>query len=193
MQAAVKTESISVADYLAAEITSLERHEYLGGQVYAMSGTTRSHNLIALNLATALRTRLKGGACQTFISDIRVHLTLRDDDYYYHPDVVVTCDKRATSDGSSRFVDHPKVIVEVLSESTERVDKQEKFSLTPRLNRCRNTSSWRRTHAKSPSSAARTSGKPKLSPVRKPASSSSRSNSSCRSKPFTKASDTNSS
>ena len=127
MQAAVKTESINVADYLAAEITSLERHEYLGGQVYAMSGTTRSHNLIALNLATALRTRLKGGACQTFISDIRVHLTLRDDDYYYYPDVVVTCDKRATSDGSSRFVDHPKVIVEVLSESTERVDKQEKF------------------------------------------------------------------
>ena len=119
MQAAVKTEYISVTDYLAAENASLERHEYLGGQVYAMSGATRTHNLIALNLASALRARLKGSACQTFISDIRVHLTLRNDDYYYYPDVVVTCDKRDTSDGTSRFIDHPKVIVEVLSESTE--------------------------------------------------------------------------
>jgi Uma2 family endonuclease len=127
MQTAVKTDHVTVEDYLAAETTSLERHEYLGGQVYAMSGTTRTHNLIALNLASALRTHLKGTGCQTFMSDIRVHLMLRSDDYYYYPDIVVTCDKRDTATGAGQFVEHPKLIIEVLSETTERVDKREKF------------------------------------------------------------------
>ena len=58
------------------------------------------------------------------MSDIRVNFDLHSDEYYYYPDLVVTCDRR---DNHKRFVKHPKLIIEVLSESTERVDKREKF------------------------------------------------------------------
>jgi Uma2 family endonuclease len=124
MQAAVKTEYTSAADYLAAEAASATRHEYLGGLVYAMAGETRDHNTIAQNLLLHLRQKTKGGPCETYISDIRVNLNLHTDEYYYYPDIVVTCDRR---DNDKRFIRHPKLIIEVLSESTERVDKREKF------------------------------------------------------------------
>src|SRR5262245_42580704 len=124
MQTAVGSEYVSVADYLASEATSNVRHEYLGGLVYAMAGETTTHNTICLNLATSIRTRLKGGPCRLYMSDIRVNFDLRNDEYYYYPNIVVTCDKRDTHE---RFVHYPRLIIEVLSESTERVDKREKF------------------------------------------------------------------
>jgi len=124
MQTAAKSEFISVADYLSAEAASNVRHEYLGGLIYAMAGETKDHNQIVGNLYFALRQHLKGRPCQLYMSDIRVNFDLRGDEYYYYPDLVVTCDKR---DSDKRFVKHPKLIIEVLSESTERVDKREKF------------------------------------------------------------------
>jgi Uma2 family endonuclease len=124
MQAAVKSDFVSVADYLAAEAASDVRHEYLGGLVYAMAGETRDHNQISQNLLFNLRQHIRGGPCKLYMSDIRVNFDLRHDEYYYYPDIVVTCDKRDTD---KRFIRHPKLIIEVLSESTERVDKREKF------------------------------------------------------------------
>ena len=124
MQTAVQSDYVSVADYLAAEEASDVRHEYLGGLVYAMAGETTTHNTICLNLATSIRAHIKGGPCKLYMSDIRVNFDLRNDEYYYYPDIVVTCDKRDTH---KRFVHHPRLIIEVLSESTERVDKREKF------------------------------------------------------------------
>jgi Uma2 family endonuclease len=124
MEAAVKNEFVSVADYLASEEASQIRHEYLGGLVYAMAGETRDNNQIIQNLAFALRQKLKGGPCKFYISDVRVNFHLHTDEYYYYPDIVVTCDKRDTH---PRFIRHPKLIIEVLSASTERVDKREKF------------------------------------------------------------------
>ena len=124
MQAAESAAFVSVADYLAAEDTSQVRHEFLGGLVYAMAGETFTHNQIAGNLYLALRRHLKGKPCRVFASDIRVNFHLREDDYYYYPDLVVTCDKRDTG---PRFVRFPKLIIEVLSESTERIDRREKF------------------------------------------------------------------
>jgi Uma2 family endonuclease len=124
MPAAVKTDFVSVADYLAAEETSRERHEYLGGLVYAMAGETREHNKIVGNLYYKIRQHLTGKPCELFTSDVRVNFHLRTDEYFYYPDLVVTCDKR---DKDPRFVRFPKLIIEVLSESTERVDKREKF------------------------------------------------------------------
>lgn len=124
MQTAVQNDYVTVEDYLAAEEVSDVRHEYLGGLVYAMAGETRDHNQIAQNLLVSLRGHIKGGPCKLYMSDIRVNFDLRNDEYYYYPDIVVTCDKRDTH---KRFVHHPKLIIEVLSESTERVDKREKF------------------------------------------------------------------
>ena len=124
MQAAAKSEFVSVADYLAAETASQTRHEYLGGLVYAMAGETRDHNRILGNLYLSFRQNLRGKRCNVYSSDIRVNLDLRNDEYYYYPDIVVTCDKRDTD---KRFIRYPKLIIEVLSDSTERVDKREKF------------------------------------------------------------------
>lgn len=124
MQTAAKHDFVSVEDYLIAEAASEVRHEYLGGLVYAMAGETRDHNQIVGNVYFALRQHLKGKPCQLYMSDIRVNFDLRNDEYYYYPDLVVTCDRR---DSHQRFVRHPKLIIEVLSESTERVDKREKF------------------------------------------------------------------
>lgn len=124
MEAAVQDDYVSVQDYLAAEEDSEVRHEYLGGLVYAMAGETRAHNTIALNLVTAIRQQLKGGPCKLYVIDIRLNLNLREDAYYYYPDIVVTCDHRDTD---PRFVRYPKLIIEVMSPSTERIDKREKF------------------------------------------------------------------
>lgn len=111
-------------DYLAAEAASEVRHEYLGGLVYAMAGEPRPHNQIVGNLYMAIRQHLRGGPCHLYMSDIRVNLSLRDDAYSYYPDLVVTCDPRDTN---PRFIRHPKLIIEVMSPSTEQVDKREKI------------------------------------------------------------------
>ena len=115
---------MTVEDYVAAEEVSDTRHEYLGGLVCAMAGETRIHNQIVQNVAFVLRRRLAQGPCKIYMSDIRVNLDLRNDEYFYYPDVVVTCDKR---DNHPRFVRHPRLLVEVLSASTERIDRREKF------------------------------------------------------------------
>lgn len=124
MQAAVKNDFVSVKDYLAAEDGSATRHEYLGGLVYALPDETRNHNQIIGNLLCEIRPALKKSSSRLYVFGIRVNFDLRNDEYYYYPDIVVTCDKR---DNDKRFIRHPKLLIEVLSESTERVDKREKF------------------------------------------------------------------
>ena len=124
MQTAEQVDYVTVEDYLSAEEKSDIRHEYLGGLVYAMAGETRPHNQIVGNLYFALRQHLRGGPCKLYMSDIRVNFRLQDDEYFYYPDVVVTC---GPGDNHPRFVREPKLIIEVLSPSTERVDKREKF------------------------------------------------------------------
>lgn len=124
MQTALQNDFVTVEDYLAAEEASDVRHEYLGGLVYAMAGETRDHNKIVKNLVILIDRHLKGSRCELHMSDIRVNFDIRDDAYYYYPDLVVTCDKRDTD---KRFIRHPKLLIEVLSPSTERVDKREKF------------------------------------------------------------------
>ena len=89
-----------------------------------MAGETRDHNRIVGNLYRRPSDHLRSGPCQLYISDIRVNFDLKRDEYYYYPDLVVTCDKR---DDHPRFIRFPKLIIEVLSPSTERVDKREKF------------------------------------------------------------------
>lgn len=124
MSTAEKIDYVTVEGYLAAEELSDVRHEYLGGLVYAMAGGSQEHNTISLNLALALRQHLRGSPCKVFMADVRVNFAMKTDDYYYYPDVVVTCDKRDTQ---SQFIHFPKLIIEILSPSTERVDKREKF------------------------------------------------------------------
>lgn len=124
MEAIEKSASLSVEEYLAGEQRSEVRHEYLDGVVYAMAGASIRHNLISGNLFTSLRSHLRGSPCGVFIADVKVRLEVATNDIFYYPDVMVACDSRDTNEFFKSF---PKVLIEVMSETTERLDRREKF------------------------------------------------------------------
>jgi Uma2 family endonuclease len=123
MSAIKKLDLISVEDYLAGELVSPVKHEYLGGIVYAMAGARNAHNLIASNTLIALGTRLRGRRCRPFNSDTKIRVQLPFHVRFYYPDVSVICRPNPQSDS---FQDEPAVIVEVLSRKTRRTDEGEK-------------------------------------------------------------------
>jgi len=123
MQAALKADFLTVEDYLAGEEASPLKHEYINGAVYAMAGTSREHHDIAQNLYRAFHARLRGGPCRAHVAEVKLRLNIQQQDIVYYPDVMVGCDARDTERLYLRF---PKLLVEVTSESTERVDRHEK-------------------------------------------------------------------
>jgi Uma2 family endonuclease len=117
---------LSESEYLRLEAQSPIRHEYVGGEVFAMTGTTLRHNTIALNLATMLRAHLRKSQCRVFMSDVRVHI--ENHSAYYYPDLAVSCfDSGKPVDLDAASVEDPTLIVEVLSPSTESTDRREKL------------------------------------------------------------------
>ena len=123
MTAVKKLDLISVDDYLAGELRSPVKHEYLGGFVYVMSGARNVHNLIASNTLGSLHGRLRGRKCRPYNSDTKVRIRLPSHIRFYYPDVSVIC--RPNSPNES-FQDEPAALVEVLSGSTRRIDEGEK-------------------------------------------------------------------
>lgn len=123
MSALKKPDFISIEDYLAAELDSPIKHEYVDGRVYAMAGARILHNRIATRVLTALAVALRGKRCDPFNSDTKVRIRGRRKRFYY-PDAQVVC--RSNSDDEV-FQDEPVVICEVLSESTRRIDEGEKL------------------------------------------------------------------
>lgn len=117
---------VTPAQYLEAERRSAERHEYVNGQIYAMVGASRAHNCITLDAAAELRARLRGGPCQAFVSDMRVKVAATG--MYTYPDVVVVCGEPQFEDAEVDTLLNPRVIIEVLSPSTERYDRGDKFA-----------------------------------------------------------------
>jgi Uma2 family endonuclease len=113
------------AEYLAWEEQQEFRHEYVDGEVYAMTGGTINHSKIAVNFTLALGNQLRGSGCQVLNSDAKVQ-TIESNSYCY-PDVSVTCDARDRH--ADKFITHPCLIVEVLSPSTEAYDRGDKFRL----------------------------------------------------------------
>lgn len=124
MTAVEKPPLLTVEEYLEGEKLSEVRHEYIGGLVYAMAGASDEHNAISLNLASALLAHLRGKPCRVFMVDSKVRLQAEAEDIFYYPDLMVACDPRDTDRFFKRY---PRVLVEVLSESTERIDRREKF------------------------------------------------------------------
>lgn len=118
-----KREPISVSDYLAGELVSPIKHEYVGGIVYAMTGAKIVHNVISSNAVVALGYQLRGKKCQAFTSDMKIRVRLRNQWRFYYPDVSVVCQSNPSED---LFQDAPVVVIEVLSPSTRRTDTQEK-------------------------------------------------------------------
>ena len=123
-QAALSPRFIDVETYLAEELASDIRHEYVAGQVYAMTGASVAHNLIGLNLATLLRMHLRGGPCRVFMSDLKLRLRLGADDIFYYPDLMVACQ---ADDRAEYWREQPCLVVEIASPSTARIDRREKL------------------------------------------------------------------
>lgn len=127
-----KLEAVSPEDYLRLEAQSPARHEYVAGEIYAMTGASIRHNLIAGSIYAALRSHLKSSPCRVMMEGVKLHLA-RDNAYYY-PDVMVSCDPRLEKlSAADVVVEQPVVIVEVLSESTAGIDRREKMSAYRRL------------------------------------------------------------
>ena len=113
------------AAYLASEELSDLKHEYLGGDVYAMAGAGESHNRIAINLIGMLRNQLRGRRCEVFGSDLRLRMYRQTSGsvYYYYPDAMIACNP---SDVGHGWREQPAALFEIISESTRHIDEREK-------------------------------------------------------------------
>jgi Uma2 family endonuclease len=114
---------LSPEQYLEAEKTSPIKHEYVNGEIYSMAGASDAHGTIVANLTTLLRPQLRGTPCRLYPTDMKVKSGSRN--RYYYPDLLVTCDPRDRE--SNYFKQYPKLIIEVLSSSTEAFDRGDKF------------------------------------------------------------------
>lgn len=110
--------------YLHLEAESPVKHEYFGGEVYAMAGASDVHVTIAGNLFAMLRSHVRGTGCRVYISDMKARIEARD--RFFYPDVMVTCDPRDQE--TADYKRFPKLVVEVLSASTEAFDRGDKFA-----------------------------------------------------------------
>jgi len=119
----IDSQLMSVEDYLAWEDLQLERHEYIGGIIYAMAGGTTAHAALAMNVGIALGSCLRGKRCRPYGSDLRVRIEYPTHTRFYYPDLTVTCTQ---SPSQAVYHDEPAVIVEVISASTRRTDELEK-------------------------------------------------------------------
>ena len=116
--------SLTPDDYLRLEADSPTKHEYIDGEVFAMAGASDGHVTIAGNLFALLRSHVRGRGCRVYIADMKAHLEARN--CFYYPDILVTCDPRDAE--TSTYKRFPKLIVEVLSNSTEAFDRGDKFT-----------------------------------------------------------------
>lgn len=113
---------ISVVDYLEGEKTSDVRHEYLNGDIYAMSGASKRHNRIAFKLARLVADRTDEMDCEPFMNDVKVYVKTLN--RFYYPDLIVAC---GDDDEDEYYVNRPTIIVEVSSPSTASTDRREKL------------------------------------------------------------------
>jgi Uma2 family endonuclease len=113
-------------EYLAFERASPERHEFLAGEIYAMSGASRRHGLITGDTFGSLRDQLRGRPCEVHVADLRVRIEASG--LYTYPDVVVVCGEPQFLDSELDTLANPALLAEVLSPSTADYDRGGKFA-----------------------------------------------------------------
>ncbi|MEB3341495.1 Uma2 family endonuclease [Okeania sp.] len=116
-------QKMSQEEYLEWEAKQEFRHEYIDGEIIAMTGSSIPHNKIAINFCIALMPHLRQKGCQVNVSDVKVQD--HKNDRYFYPDLVITCN--ADDLKSRKFIQHPTVIIEILSPGTEKYDRGDKF------------------------------------------------------------------
>ncbi|MFO0759101.1 MAG: Uma2 family endonuclease [Byssovorax sp.] len=114
------------AEYLAFERSAETKHEYADGEIFAMAGAKRGHNLIVTNVTAELRQALRDRPCEVYPSDMRVHIASAE--RYVYPDVSVVCGEPIFLDDTEDTLENPMVLVEVTSDSTEGYDRGDKFA-----------------------------------------------------------------
>lgn len=110
-------------EYLIWEEQQPIKYEYIDGQVFAMTGGTIPHSEIAINLATVLKNHLRGKKCKVLGADAKVKVS--EIGPFHYPDVMVSCDERDRQ--AIKVIEHPCLIIEVLSHGTEAFDRGKKF------------------------------------------------------------------
>lgn len=120
-----KPPHLTPEEYFAWEEQQLEKHEYIDGQVYAMSGGSVNHSRIAVRFTTAIDTHLDSRNCIIGNSDLRINIVGTNN--YTYPDASVTCDARDKT--TTQYITYPCLIIEVLSASTEAYDRGSKFRM----------------------------------------------------------------
>ncbi|KKD34465.1 Uma2 family endonuclease [Limnoraphis robusta] len=118
-----QSQFMTAKEYLEWEEKQPIKYEYINGQVFAMTGGSLPHNSIALNLASALKSHLRGKGCKVFMADAKVGVSSNGP--FHYPDIMVTCDSRDQT--ARQVIYYPCLIVEVLSPSTEGFDRGKKF------------------------------------------------------------------
>ena len=114
---------VTPEEYLEWEKHQEIKHEYRDGDIYAMAGASDAHVTIAGNIFALLRNNVRGSNCRVYISDMKARLEKFN--RFYYPDVLVTCDTRDQENNNYKC--YPKLIIEVLSDSTEAFDRGDKF------------------------------------------------------------------
>lgn len=124
MIAQLSNTKLTPEEYLAFEEKSLEKHEYMNGEAYAMAGSTDDHNTICINAVGAINPHLGVSDCRVYMADMKAQLEACN--CYYYPDLLVTCAAEDLTNATcKRFA---KLIIEVLSPSTEAFDRGRKFA-----------------------------------------------------------------
>ncbi len=134
-EAAKALELLDAEAYLAMEERSPVRHELLEGVPYAMAGATEAHNLIVGNLFYGLRPHARAKGCRLFVSDMKLKVASRT---FYYPDLMVVC----AEDPHPLYKERPCLVIEVLSEGTEAIDRREKLWRYRELPSSKATSWW---------------------------------------------------
>lgn len=117
-------QTFDTAAYLAWEAEQPDKSEYVAGEVYAMVGVRRAHATVAGNIFSSLRDHLRGSPCLSFIADMKLHIASAD--AFFYPDIMATCDERDRR--ADLYIEHPKLVIEILSASTAAYDRGAKFT-----------------------------------------------------------------
>ena len=129
MGSAAEKLRMSAQDFLAWDATQTVRHEFVGGEVFAMAGAGEAHVTVAGNLYVALRQHLAGTPCRTFITDMKLRVEAAD--AFFYPDVMVCC---SAADAADPLIKRdPVLLVEVLSPATAAYDRGDKFAAYRKL------------------------------------------------------------
>jgi Uma2 family endonuclease len=126
MIAQVETKTYTAEEYLEAEVNSVDRHEFINGEIILMAGGTPDHNEITTNLIFVLKLALKGKPYSIFASDQRLWVPQLNN--YTYPDVMVVAKPIELQSGRTDTITNPLLIAEVLSKGTRAYDRDDKFA-----------------------------------------------------------------